>query len=713
MPSSPKELKDLTPGQAYARRAEILRLWHLYQRPDQPLVHAAAAGDFKSKPIETFVGFLGKRKDIGKHLSFANLTTPAGEVLQLCANAEHSSVAHSRFRNIPAFSPVRVRAVEEDEEKEDEEQQQEQEPKETFNSSDKQPCQSRAANKGDQTKRRRSLLLNDIRPLNSVPENWFVPTDSRFPPSDRHLQIRFHPELQARLKFRSWLKGEFTKYMMDERFVEVETPTLFKSTPEGAREFLVPTRHRGMAYALSQSPQQYKQVLMASGIPRYMQWARCYRDEDARSDRQPEFTQASMPRPSPCSLDLEWAFTSAAEVMNQVTDMIVHVLKAFCPAQSYEVINGAKIPVVPDLRRKASFASPTHCFTNITFADSIAAFGTDQPDLRIPNRIHAFRDLDSIRQFVGVISRLSDPLVEAFTLRPQSRSIKDIRRFVRKFMDDLPQAFDKNPDGKPQILIWDESQPLRGFSSLGHGYQRILESTLGQADFRGGDIFVFQARKKPMTGHVPSSTMLGKFRKLLWNSLVEEGFLNKQRLGQPGSLQFTWVTEFPMFKPVERGEPGQGVAGLACSHHPFTAPLSEGDLELLFTKPLEAKSATYDLVLNGIEIGGGSQRNHIAVVQEFIMRDILRMPEEKVQGFSHLLNALRSGCPPHAGFALGFDRFVALLCDTGTVRDVIAFPKTMKGEDPFVESPGKLSDEQLAPYGLQLAATERHGEPDG
>lgn len=178
--------------------------------------------------------------------------------------------------------------------------------------------------------------------------------------------------------------------------------------------------------------------------------------------------------------------------------------------------------------------------------------------------------------------------------------------------------------------------------------------------------------------------------------------MQRPRLGDPGSLQFVWVTEFPMFKPVEEGEPGQGTAGISASHHPFTAPLSAADLELLFTDPLQAKSAAYDLVLNGVEVGGGSERNHIAEVQEFIMRDVLRMTDERVADFRHLFEALRSGCPPHAGFALGFDRLVALMTDTPTVRDVMAFPKTMKGEDPFVRSPSKLRDEQLAPYGLCL-----------
>jgi aspartyl-tRNA synthetase len=162
-----------------------------------------------------------------------------------------------------------------------------------------------------------------------------------------------------------------------------------------------------------------------------------------------------------------------------------------------------------------------------------------------------------------------------------------------------------------------------------------------------------------------------------------------------------------MFKPTEEGEPGQeGAAGIAASHHPFTAPLSKADLELLFTDPLEAKSAAYDLVLNGVEVGGGSERIHIAAVQEFIMRDILKMTDKRIGDFAHLFEALRSGCPPHAGFALGFDRLVALLTDTSTVRDVMAFPKTMKGEDPFVKSPSKLTNEQLEPYGLQLRTRE-------
>ncbi|PFH61196.1 hypothetical protein XA68_18012 [Ophiocordyceps unilateralis] len=690
-------LKELTPGQAYARRVELLRLWHLYQRPENS--HADSGSSSSSS--ETYVGFLGKRRDVGKHLSFSNLTTPAGEVIQLCVDAARHSVAHFKFRAVPDFSPVRVRVSEEEPELKTElgatnsgaKQTSDSPAKQASNSPEQQT--SKSANKSNQSNSKRSLLLNDIRPLNSVPNNWLINRDIRFSPAERHLQIRFHPELQARLRFRSWLKGELNRYLLEKQFVEVETPTLFKSTAEGAREFLVPTRRQGTAYALSQSPQQYKQVLMASGILRYMQWARCYRDEDARTDRQPEFTQ----------LDLEWAFHDAAAVMEQVSSTIGDVLHALHPAISYGDIRNTRIPIVAKIPQRSNACPvPTHRFTTITFTDSIAAYGTDKPDLRIPDRIYAIGELKLIRQFVDYMTRLPDPVIEFFILRPDILMLKDTRRFVRKFMTELPPAFDRNPDGKPEILICDSSLAWKGFSWLGRHYSKIINSAMGRTDFsfEVGDLVVFQARAKPAPGHMPSSTMIGNLRRLLWTSLVEEGYMPQPRLGEPESLQFVWVTEFPLFKPSKRGEPGQGEAGLSCSHHPFTAPLSETDLNLLFTEPLAAKSAAYDLVLNGVEIGGGSQRNHIADIQIFIMRDIMQMSEEKMAGFRHLLAALRSGCPPHAGFALGFDRLVALLCDTRTVRDVLAFPKTMKGEDPFVQAPGKLTDEQLIPYGLEL-----------
>ncbi|ETR98735.1 putative aspartate--tRNA ligase [Trichoderma reesei RUT C-30] len=617
----------------------ILSLWRQYQANDK--LPGLGSDD-------VYVGFIGKSRNVSKHLSFADLTTPSGETIQVCSSAERDSEAHDDFRKVPAFSPVLIRV------------------KQHEAAADVESATSNGSSK-------KTVYLESIRALNSVPKNLIVTPEVQFPPTKRHLQIRYHPELQARLQFRSWLKGMLNQSLLQKGFTDIETPTLFKSTPEGAREFLVPTRQKGTAYALSQSPQQYKQVLMASGIMRYMQWARCYRDEDSRADRQPEFSQ----------LDMEWAFAGAETVQKDVNDIVLAALTALQPARSYKEIRGE--------------------FTNITFADSIAAYGSDKPDLRIPLRIHALPDLEPFRNFVGMITHLTNPLIEAFALPLNDCSPSEARKFVTKFMDELPPSLANNPDGKPQILIHDSRQPLSGFSSLGFEYESVLDLLTDKKGLQDGDLVVFQARDTPAGQYYSGSTRIGDVRNLLWKALVEEGLVETPRLGEPGSLHFVWVTEFPMFKPVEEGEPGQeGAAGIAASHHPFTAPLSQKDLELLFTDPLEAKSAAYDLVLNGIEIGGGSVRNHIADVQDFIMRDVLKMTDKRIKDFSHLFEALRSGCPPHAGFALGFDRLTALMTGTPTVRDVIAFPKTMKGEDPFVQSPSKLSNEQLAPYGLQL-----------
>lgn len=550
-----------------------------------------------------------------------------------------------------------------------------------------------AEEQGRDSSGKTTVYLDEIRALNSVPKELIVTPETVFPQTKRHLQIRFHPEIQARLEFRSWLKNVLHQGLMEKGFTDIETPTLFKSTPEGAREFLVPTRQRGTAYALTQSPQQYKQVLMASGISRYMQWARCYRDEDSRADRQPEFSQ----------LDMEWAFAGAATVRQDINDIVLKALSLLQPS-CYKEMRGERIPIVRDISAAAdATAQASHEFTTLTFAECIASYGSDKPDLRIPGRITAVKDITPYKTFVGMITHLENPTVESFAFRLNDVSPEDSRQFVMKFMDNLPAELGENPEGKPQVLIYDTRKPLCGFSSLGFEYEPLLEQITEGQELNDGDLVIFQARSTPEGQYCSGSTKIGDLRIALWKALVEEGYMTKPRNGDAGSLQFVWVTEFPMFKPTEENEPGQeGAAGIAASHHPFTAPLSQKDMELLFTNPLDAKSAAYDLVLNGVEIGGGSVRNHIADVQDFIMRDVLKMTDKRIADFAHLFEVLRAGCPPHAGFALGFDRMVALMTDTSTVRDVIAFPKTMKGEDPFVKSPSKIRDEQLAPYGLQL-----------
>jgi aspartyl-tRNA synthetase len=210
---------------------------------------------------------MGKRRNVSKQLSFADLTLPSGEVIQLCSNADIDEEGHKKFREVLAHSPVLVRLHDGESMPNNE----------TLNDAASKP----------------TVNTRDIQPLNSIPKELIVTPEVMFPPTKRHLQIRFHPELHARLRFRSWLKGVLNEGLIQKGFTDVETPTLFKSTPEGAREFLVPTRQKGKAYALTQSPQQYKQVLISGGIGRYMQWARCYRDEDNRADRQPEFSQVN------------------------------------------------------------------------------------------------------------------------------------------------------------------------------------------------------------------------------------------------------------------------------------------------------------------------------------------------------------------------------------------------------------------------------------
>ncbi|KAI9170805.1 aspartyl-tRNA synthetase [Paramyrothecium foliicola] len=616
-------------------------------------------------------GFLHKPRHVSKHLSFADLTTPSGETIQVCSDGNIDKQAHEKFRALQRNLPVEIHI---------------------------QPESVAEGRKDLNESSRPTVYLKDVRELNEISQNYIVTPEVVFPPEKRHLQIRFHPELRARLVFRSWLKSVLNQGLLEKGFTDIETPTLFRSTSEGAREFLVPVRKHAedphKAYALSQSPQQYKQILMASGVTRYMQWARCYRDEDSRADRQPEFSQ----------LDLEWAFAGASKVRQDITDLVLKALAALRPAQSYQDIRGSRVPVI----NKASNTSATegepeaHKFTNLTFAECIAAYGTDKPDLRIPSRIYELKGLEAFQNFVGMITHLPNPLVEAFAFPLSDLTPKKARKLVNRIMDDMPRAIMENPEGKPQVLVYDSSAPLCGFSSLGFEYEDILKQIDPNQELKNGDIVVFQARQKPNGQYCAASTKIGELRGRLWNKLVEAELMEKPRLGDPGSLQFVWVTEFPMFKPVEEGEPGQGGAsGFSAAHHPFTAPLSKADLEALFEDPLQAKSAAYDLVLNGVEIGGGSERNHIVSIQKFIMQDVLKMSDSSVAEFAHLFDALSAGCPPHAGFALGFDRFVALLTDTSTVRDVIAFPKASNGEDPFVKSPGTLRDEQLMPYGLE------------
>ncbi|KAM0282607.1 hypothetical protein ACHAQH_002977 [Verticillium albo-atrum] len=620
------------------------------------------------KPGETKVtvhGFIGKIRKVSKELAFANVELNNGEFQgQICAKGIEKADA---LRKIMPYSAVTV----------------------TGNMTD-----ASSPTKFD-------MELESISHLNPFPKDIIVSSDAVFPPDARHLQLRFHAKLKESLRFRAFLKASLSQTMSKLGYMDVETPTLFKSTSEGAREFLVPTRRAGHAYALPQSPQQYKQVLMASGLGGYYQFARCYRDEDHRADRQPEFTQ----------MDLEKSFATGETIQTDVEAFMQTTWDAmreeynrkeddasFSPnrknAQSLEEApNGGTV----SYQDYPAISTP---FPRMKYHECMDLYGSDKPDLRIPNRIERV-DAHLSANFVSMITDLEKPVVDAWVFRPnEDADRKEVNEFMQVFLQNLHKSYSQNPDGAPQALMYDTSKPLEGFSALGpDGLKTLQEATSpesGLSALENGDVVVFQARQdRP---HQGGSTKLGEVRIAMYHAAIEA-----QLLERDDSFQFLWVTDFPMFTPNEEVDVGQGgSSGFSATHHPFTAPLTADDLDLLFTDPLKAKADHYDLVLNGVELGGGSRRIHVAAMQEFIFRDILQMTKPKMAEFSHLLKALRAGCPPHAGFALGFDRFAAVLSGSSSVRDVIAFPKNNKGVDEFAGGPGKISDEELKTYHLQL-----------
>ncbi|KAI5241193.1 hypothetical protein E4T43_05629 [Aureobasidium subglaciale] len=503
------------------------------------------------------------------------------------------------------------------------------------------------------------IELTNISPLNHFPKDIMVTQDSVFTAEQRHLQLRMEKPLRDALAFRSKAASILrTELCENKDFVEIETPLLFKSTPEGAREFLVPTRTPGLAYALPQSPQQYKQILMASGIPRYVQFAKCFRDEDLRADRQPEFTQ----------VDLEMSFATGKDVMNTVED------------------------AVKTLWQKLLGISHEGQFPRLSYEDAMSNYGSDKPDVRLGSKISRAEymlPVDLIRK----IGPLHDPIVEVLKI-PISEDVKETREFVTKFMDSPDsKPFNDNPEGQPGIFIFDPRKPLSGLSVFGFEAAETIEEML---DLEEGDLVVLQARKN--APHAGGSTPLGNLRLALHKFAVQHNYIPA-----PQGFEFLWITDFPLFSPSVANEPGQGgAAGFSSTHHPFTAPKTAEDVDLLLTDPAAVKAEHYDLVVNGVELGGGSRRIHSAAMQQFVLREVLKMSEERLKDFDHLIEVLRAGCPPHAGMALGFDRLIAVMLGKESVRDVIAFPKSGRGEDLLVKSPTRMTEDQLKTYHLKL-----------
>ncbi|OJJ44595.1 hypothetical protein ASPZODRAFT_100597 [Penicilliopsis zonata CBS 506.65] len=562
--------------------------------------------------------------------------------VQIVSSAKNA-VAFDALRSVSANSPVAVRGIVQQKKSKNAKQKEEGEAEDTL-----------------------ELDLVDIYPLNSFPKDLIMTPETVFPPEQRYLQLRSDSQLRDALRFRAQVQSLCRAELQASTpgFVEIETPLLFKSTPEGAREFLVPTRRRGLAYALPQSPQQYKQILMASGIPRYFQFARCFRDEDLRADRQPEFTQ----------LDMEMSFATGEDVMRTIEGVIRRLWTTLMPDP---------VPAGP--------------FRRMPYQEAMARYGSDKPDTRYGMEISQIDHLLPA-DLVSKITSLpvsDNPVVEVFKVESHDNDPAATLEFVRGFFDSSAGGpFNQNPEGAPGIFIYDAKKPLCGLQPLGFEAAERIEDML-EPDH--GDLLVLQARRRaPFAGE--GATVIGDLRRALHSAAVAAG-----RAPAPSGFDFLWVVDFPLFSPESAVEPGQGGrAGIRATHHPFTAPKTAADVDLLLTDPTAATADHYDLVVNGVELGGGSRRIHDAVVQEFIFRDILQMPSARLDDFAHLLDALRAGCPPHAGLALGFDRLVAVMLGRDSVRDVIAFPKTGRGEDALVKAPSMMTSEALRTYNLRL-----------
>ena len=470
------------------------------------------------------------------------------------------------------------------------------------------------------------------------------------------------------------------KFLFKQGFDEIETPLLFKSTPEGAREFIVPTRKPGMAYALPQSPQQYKQLLMASGISRYFQFAKCFRDEDMRTDRQPEFTQ----------LDLEMSFASRSDVMSIIEYLVAAIV--WPDATQRTVYRDKQEYFQPFFTRIPP--SATRLFPILTYQQAMELYGSDKPDLRFQSKI---KRIDAIipSNLKSMLSSLEDPIFEMFKVPISKGSPMESRKFIAEFLDAPSSAvYLKNPAGAPGVTVYDPTTPLNGLAAFGHTAAQQVEDIFRPEP---GNILIAQARPRT-SSFTGGSTPLGSLRRDMFQAAVAQGLCEK-----PKDDAFVWVTNFPLFSPTEESEPGQGgSAGICSTHHPFTAPIANQDLTKLYTDPLSIIGDHYDLVINGVEVGGGSVRIHDAGIQELVFRDVLKMSPERIEDFRHLLDALSAGCPPHAGFALGFDRLMAVVLGKDSVKDVIAFPKTAAGEDKMVSSPAMMTEEQLTTYHLAV-----------
>lgn len=456
----------------------------------------------------------------------------------------------------------------------------------------------------------------------------------------RYLDLR-RPCLQKNMILRSRVNQIVRNYLCDHEFLEIETPILTKSTPEGARDYLVPSRiSKGTFYALPQSPQIFKQLLMVSGFERYFQIARCFRDEDLRADRQPEFTQ----------IDIETSFMTQDVLLTLMEGLIVELWKD---------VKGITL---------------TTPFPRLTYAECLDRFGLDAPDARYGMELKNVTDLFKKSEFKVFcdIANTDGSVIKVI-------NVKGAADLSRKQTDEM-QAYVQTyfgAKGLSFVKVGAEWQgPLAKFLSASD------KSDLSdRSDLQSGDLLIFCAGPTKVV-----NDSLGNLREKI---AAERGLVDKTK------FNFLWVVDFPMF------EYDLSAKRCVAVHHPFTSPRAE-DLPLLDTEPLKARANAYDLVLNGNEIGGGSIRIHSQVVQSKVFSLLGISEEQAKKKFGFLLDALRYGPPPHGGIAFGMDRLMMLLTDSSNIRDVIAFPKTTAAADLMSECPSAVDENQLKELGLRI-----------